>query len=53
MSKKSVVEEVAVNSVASGGVPSLTNPTDVYAKQKLKLKQMYTSLLRRKKPIVK
>lgn len=39
MSKK-IVEEVPANSVAGGGVPSITDATTNYAKQKDKYKKV-------------
>lgn len=51
MSKRIKVEEDAVPmSVGGGAVPSLTNPTDVYALQ-LK-KRIKNNILRRKPPMI-
>lgn len=51
MSKKPVKEDgSAVMSVGGGNVPSLTNPTDVYALQKDRYKKGFQKMLRRKKP---
>lgn len=49
MSKRTKVkEEAPAMSIAGGSVPSLTNPSDVYALQ-LK-KRLKNKMLRRKKP---
>jgi len=46
---KTYKEEAPAVSVSSGAVPSLTNPSDVYALQKRIMKKR---ILRRKKPKV-
>lgn len=54
MSKKfKVNEEGAVTmSVGGGAIPSLTNPTDVYALQRDRYKKtLHSRILRRKKPL--
>jgi hypothetical protein len=42
-------EEVPVNSISGGGVPSLTDPTDAYALQKKRMKaKLMSKMIRRK-----